>query len=93
MEPVFEWDTDKATQNLKKHGVTFEEAATVFLDPLALTTPDHVHSIVEERFITIGQSSYLHILLVVHTERTPYIRIISARLATARERRHYAAGT
>jgi uncharacterized DUF497 family protein len=92
MDPVFEWDSGKAAKNIRKHGVTFEEAATVFLDPLALTFLDRMHSIVEERFVIIGQSNQQHLLVIIYTERTPYIRIISARVATAQERRQYEAG-
>lgn len=85
----FEWDVRKSTANLRKHGVSFEEAATVFGDPLALTFADPDHSIREARFITIGQS-YRHLLLVVaHVERGKTMRIISARKATKHERTIY----
>ena len=89
MEFNFEWDEDKAKQNLKKHNVSFFEAATVFNDPLSLTVNDPLHSTQEERFIDIGQSSQGRILVVVYTERSNNIRIISARLATRNERRAY----
>ena len=85
-----EWDAGKAAQNWQKHGVSFEEAATVFLDPLAITRYDIYHSVAEERFVTLGQSTTAQILVVVHTERLPFIRIISARRATPKERRDYA---
>jgi len=86
---VFEWDLKKAKTNLGKHGVSFEEAATAFRDPLSLTINDPLHSSVEERFILIGMSHNNHILVVVHTERGNNIRIISARKATKKERRYY----
>ena len=65
----FEWDDDKAESNLAKHGVSFEEAATVFSDPLSLTIPDPAHSQAEDRFIIIGRSHQQKLLVVVHTER------------------------
>ncbi|MEK7286348.1 MAG: BrnT family toxin [Nitrospirota bacterium] len=82
----FEWDTEKAQKNYKKHGVPFEEAATVFYDALSATFDDNVHSIGEHRLITVGFSSVGRLLVVSHTERGKAIRIISARPATARER-------
>ncbi|MDN3514065.1 MAG: BrnT family toxin [Candidatus Brocadia sp.] len=85
----FEWDTKKAKKNHKKHGVHFEEASTVFYDPLSATFDDLDHSIDEHRLITIGFSSLGHLLVVSHTERRNRIRIISARLATARERKRH----
>ena len=85
----FEWDAKKARTNLAKHGVTFEEAATVFGDPLSLTIPDPAHSRVESRFIIIGQSHQRELLVVVHTERGDNIRVISARRASKRERKAY----
>lgn len=85
----FEWDPRKAAQNLRKHRVSLHEAATVFGDPLAITYHDPDHSISEQRFITIGVSSADRFLLVVHTDRGENIRIIGARKATVRERRHY----
>ena len=66
----FEWDDKKSKRNFKKHGVLFEEAATVFGDPLSITIPDPVHSISEHRFIIIGESFQRRILVVVHIERT-----------------------
>jgi uncharacterized DUF497 family protein len=85
----FEWDPAKARQNRHKHRVSFEEAATVFGDPLALTYPDPDHSMSERRFITIGMSSTNRVLMVAHTDREESIRIISARKTTQLERKHY----
>lgn len=85
----FEWDREKAKKNLRKHRVSFEEAMTVFYDPLSATFDDPDHSIDEERFITIGYSSYGHLLVVSHAERGKTIRIISVRLATAHERKQH----
>ena len=85
----FEWDPSKARQNLRKHQVSFEEAATVFGDPLAITYPDPDHSTSEQRFITIGLSSANRALIVAHADRGEKIRIITARRTTQRERRHY----
>ena len=89
MKPLFEWDEEKAKTNLQKHGVSFEEAETVFDDPLSITIPDPDHSIDEERFIDVGQSSKKRILAVVYTERRKRIRLISARIATRAERKNY----
>lgn len=85
----FEWDPEKARANLRKHGVSFDEAATVFLDVLSLTGDDPDHSVGEERFVTFGLSSTGRLLVVGYTERSERIRIISARLATRAERRLY----
>jgi uncharacterized protein len=85
----FEWDETKAATNLKKHGVTFEEAKTVFDNALALIFDDEAHSIDEEREIIIGHSQSNRLLLVCFTERPNAICIISARLATRREREDY----
>jgi len=85
----FQWDENKARSNLAKHGVSFEEATTVFRDPLSLTIPDPAHSQTEDRWIVLGTSHQRKLLVVVHTERRDSIRIISARLATRRERRNY----
>lgn len=85
----FEWDAPKSSANLRKHGVSFEEAASVFGDPLALTFADPDHSIREARFVTIGQSSRDLLLVVAHVERGRAIRIISARKATKHERTIY----
>ena len=89
----FEWDEEKAKKNLKKHGVSFDEAATVFGDPLALTIDDPLHSEEEERFLTLGESERRRLLVVVATERGENIRIISVRVATRRERKDYEEGT
>ena len=89
---TFEWDTRKARQNLKKHGISFEEAATIFGDPLTLTIVDPLHSDQEDRFVTIGASSRGRILVVVHIDRGDNIRVISSRLATPTERLNYEEG-
>ncbi len=88
----FEWNPDKGDTNLKKHGVSFQEAATVFGDALSITFPDPDHSIGESRYVTIGLSRYGRLLLVSHTDRDEHIRIISAREATGQERRFYEEG-
>jgi len=87
---VFTWDVQKNSANLKKHGVEFREAATVFYDPLSTTFPDEDHSERERRFLTIGVSVRGSVLVIAHTEEGDTIRIISARMATPRERRFYA---
>jgi uncharacterized DUF497 family protein len=92
MDGEFEWDSEKAESNLQKHGVTFEEAATVFFDPLSLTIPDPLHSDEENRFVTTGLSNQHRQLVVVHSEGDDKIRIISARLAMASERNRYESG-
>ena len=89
----FEWDTRKAKGNRQKHGVSFEEASTVFSDSLATTIDDPVHSEDEDRFIILGESSRRRLLVVSFTERETRIRIISARVATRRERKDYEEGT
>jgi uncharacterized protein len=89
MAVLVEWDPSKASQNLKKHGVSFEEAATVFNDPLSSTIDDPLHSQTEERFIIVGSSQQNRLLVVVHVDRGTRIRIISARLATNYERKIY----
>ncbi len=85
----FEWDEDKAEQNVEKHGVSFEETATVFGDPLSLTIEDPLHSQEEQRFVTVGESARGEFLVIVHADREDAVRIISARKATRRERRDY----
>ena len=85
----FEWDEKKATKNLMKHGVSFEEAVTVFGDPLSDTFPDPEHSVDEDRFIIIGSTESGKILVVAHTDDEATVRIISAREATATERKFY----
>jgi uncharacterized protein len=89
MSLEFEWDNRKASRNIKKHGVSFEEATTVFGDTLSRTIPDPLHSEDEDRFVIIGGSVRRRLLVVVFTERQEKIRIISARLATRRERKDY----
>ena len=85
----FEWHEEKEIANLKKHGVSFEEAKTVFNDPFALTIEDPKHSQHEQRFIDIGYSARGRFLVVVYTERADKIRIISSRTATRSEREAY----
>ena len=87
------WDAEKAAANLAKHGVSFEEATTVFLDSLAVTYADPDHSVRESRFITIGFSAMARPLFVSHTEIEPQsLRIISARVTTRKERREHEKG-
>lgn len=93
METVLRWDPEKARSNLRKHGVTFNEAASVFRDVLSVTISDRLHSIEENRFVTIGRSDQDRTVVVVHSEVRETIRIISARLATRHERRKYEEGT
>jgi uncharacterized protein len=88
----FEWDPKKATTNLKKHGITFQEAATVFGDPLAITFQDPDHSGDEERQMTFGLSLQKRLIVVSHTERRDRIRIINARLMDRKERMIYEEG-
>jgi len=85
----FEWDPNKAEKNIKKHQVSFNEAATVFGDPLSMTFYDPDHSIDEDRYITVGLSRLGELLVVSHADRGDRIRIISARNATRRERKFY----
>ena len=85
----FEWDPEKAKRNLKKHGVSFDEAVTAFYDPLSATFSDSDHSEGEQRYITIGFSSQRRLVVVAHTEREEIVRIISARLATTHERKRH----
>ena len=89
MALTFEWDEEKAAINFNKHQVSFEEARTVFNDPVSITIADPYHSIEEERFIDIGMSATGQILVVVYTERGENIRLISCRKATRREQRSY----
>jgi hypothetical protein len=89
---VYEWDAKKAKDNRRKHRISFEDAATVFLDPLALTFPDPDHSIGEEREITIGRSSRQQVVFVSHCRRGDRVRIISARRTTRGERKQYEEG-
>jgi len=89
----FEWDPQKAIENFAKHKVSFDEASTVFGDPLSGTIPDPEHSIEEPRFITVGLSNASRLLVVVHADREDIVRLISARRATRRERRSYESKT
>ncbi len=86
---LFQWDPEKARRNLRKHGVSFDEAATLFYDPLSATFDDPDHSEGEQRHITVGFSSQDRLLVVAHTESGETVRIISARLATAHERKRH----
>ena len=85
----FEWDSAKAAANVRKHGVSFEEAVSALKDDLSATARDLEHSVAEVRFITFGTSAHERLLAVSHTERGNKIRIISARLATRTERKIY----
>lgn len=90
----FEWDPAKAAGNRGKHGITFEQAATVFKDPLAMSIPDETHIETEERWVTLGQAENGKLLVVVHTYReldaqNAAVRLISARSATKHEQRQY----
>lgn len=90
----FEWDANKALSNQRKHGVSFEMAATVFNDPLMLSIPDTEHSESEERWLTMGLTQNRKTLVVIHTyqeitDNTVNVRIISARAATKQEQRQY----
>ena len=88
----FEWDVNKAASNLQDHGVSFDEAASVFHDPLALLNGDPDHSVGEERLLLMGMSSRRRLLVVSHVERPPRTRLVSARPATTNERRQYEQG-
>lgn len=85
----FEWDPKKAAGNFRKHDVSFEEATTVFGDPLALLMDDPDHSQAEQRYVLLGVSNQGRLLVVAFAERPPRTRLISARRATRRERRRY----
>ncbi len=89
---IYEWNAAKARANFREHGLSFDEAATVFLDPLALTFPDPFHSGEEEREITIGYTAGHQVVFVSHCWRGSRVRIISARRATRKERRQYEEG-
>ena len=88
----FDWDPEKAAENAAKHGVTFEEAGSVFSDPLAITFPDPDHSVDEERVLTFGISNQGRLLAVISTDQSDTLRIISARTTTRRERGIYEEG-
>jgi uncharacterized DUF497 family protein len=85
----FEWNPEKAERNLTKHDVSFDEAATVFGDPMYLIFADPDHSLGERRFLAMGMSDLERLLIVSYTERNSVTRIISARKATRRERKKY----
>ncbi|MGB8718844.1 MAG: BrnT family toxin [Desulfobacterales bacterium] len=86
---LFEWDPKKARKNINTHGVSFDEASTAFRDPLSQTINDPLHSEGENRFVLLGRSIQGRLLVIIHTDRGERIRIISARLATTRERLKY----
>jgi uncharacterized DUF497 family protein len=86
---LFDWDEEKAKRNLDKHGVSFDEAKSVFYDPLFLTFADPEHSVGERRFIIMGESAKGRLLVVSYTDRIKTTRLISARLATTQERKAY----
>ena len=86
---LFEWNEEKARSNLIKHGVSFDEATSVFDDPLFLTFADPEHSIQEQRFLIMGESAKGRLLVVSYTDRAETTRLISARLATRKERKAY----
>lgn len=90
MKSEFEWDKDKAEKNIRNHGVSFDEAKSVFNDPGFITVVDEEHSIDEERYISIGISANGRMLMLAHTDRNGRIRIISARRATKKEEKFYA---
>ncbi len=92
MELTFEWEENKARANFRKHKVSFEEAKTIFNDPLLLTFPDFEHSNGEQRQLSIGRSAQGRVLIVVHMDRNKNIRLISGRKATPNERRIYEQG-
>ena len=85
----FEWGKDKERRNIRKHAISFDEAVTVFYDPLSATFADPDHSIEEDRFITVGYSSQGRLFVISYTERGDAIRIISARPATMLERKRH----
>lgn len=89
MDIEFQWDEAKAESNLRKHGVSFEEAASAFADPLSIAIRDPLHSQGEDRFVLLGLSHTGRVLVVVHVERGASIRVISARAATRKERKTY----
>jgi len=85
----FQFDPDKAISNLQKHGVSFDEGITVFGDPLALTIDNSTHSVRELRFLSIGMTNQQSLVVVSHTQRDGQVRLISARLATRKEKKDY----
>jgi uncharacterized protein len=88
-DEFFEWDDEKADSNLRKHGISFEEAKSVFYDLLSVTIPDILHSEDEYRFIITGYSDEQRQIVVAHTDRNDRIRLISTRLATPSEKKKY----
>ena len=88
----YEWDPEKDRRNQAKHGIGFEEAATVFGDEFALSWPDQEHSELEDRTLTLGYTETHRLVIVAHTERQDRTRIVTAREATAIERRLYESG-
>ena len=92
MRPSFEWDEDKDKENIAKHKVGFDEATSVFIDPLSITMLDPDHSAEEQRYIDLGTSENGRLLVVVYTERGSRIRIISCRKAVSSERKRYVEG-
>ena len=92
MGVTFEWDPKKADRNVQKHGVGFEEATSVFADPLSITISDPDHSELEVRLISLGMSNARRLIVVVHTEKRNHLRLISAREASRTERKFYEEG-
>ncbi len=86
---LFEWDPNKAKENLQTHGISFDEASTAFRDTLSLAIYDPLHSEEEDRFVLIGSSHRNRLLVIVHTDRGDKIRLISARKASQKEREQY----
>lgn len=87
----FEWNRKKAATNFKKHKISFDEAVTVFYDPVSATFNDPDHSLGEERFLTVGYSFRERLLVISYTENEAVVRVISARRATAKERKRHEA--
>ena len=85
----FEWNLGKSESNYRKHGISFEEAATVFNDSLSVSFPDPQHSMRESRYVIIGMSRFGRLLVIAHTDQEEIVRIISARKATRMEKRFY----
>jgi uncharacterized protein len=92
MGATFEWDAAKDEANRRKHGVSFREGISAFMDPLSVTIPDPDHSAEEERFLLLGENHRGQLLVVSHTDRQDRVRIISVREADRRERREYEQG-
>jgi uncharacterized protein len=92
MGATFEWDPTKDAANRRKHGISFREAISAFMDPLSLTIPDPDHSLAEERLLLLGENHQGQLLVVSHADREDRIRIISVRKADRRERKEYEQG-